>query len=74
MKQKMKNITIYEWLLSVIVVLLAILSVQLGLLSRQVYYTQNTLITHDRIVLEALSCVEDPDCNIDLDNTQQKEE
>lgn len=62
------------WTLNIISVMLVFLSLQLVFLSRQVNYTQKTIITHDKIVLEALSCVEDPDCNIDLDNIQQKEE
>ena len=48
-----------------ILVILIILSIQLGFLSRQLSYTQETILLHDKINLEALSCVEDPDCTID---------
>ncbi len=56
-----------NWTLTMILVMLVFLSLQLGLLSRGLYYTQKTIITHDKINLEALSCVEDPDCDITLE-------
>jgi len=56
-----------NWTLTMILVMLVFLSLQLGFLSRGLYYTQKTIITHDKIVLEALSCVEDPYCTIEPD-------
>lgn len=54
-----------NWTLTMILVMLVFLSLQLGFLSKQVSYIQKTVIMHDKIVYEALSCVEDPDCTID---------
>ena len=56
-----------NWTLTIILVMLVFLSLQLGFLSRQLSYTQKTIITHDKIVYEALSCVEDPYCTLDLE-------
>lgn len=60
-----KSLKYVIWTLNIMLVILVILSLQLGFLSRQVYYNQQTLIIHDKIVLEALSCVEDPYCTIE---------
>ena len=54
-----------NWTLTMILVMLVFLSLQLGFLSKQVSYVQKTVIMHDKIVYEALSCVEDPYCTID---------
>lgn len=56
-----------SWTLNMILIILVILSLQLGFLSRQLSYTQETILLHDKINLEALSCVEDPYCDITLE-------
>ena len=63
MKNKNSNKTV-NIKLNIIVIMLVILSLQLGFLGRQIKYTQNSIITHDRINIEALACVEDPYCHI----------
>lgn len=62
-----KALKYISWTLNIILVILIILSIQLGFLSRQLSYTQDTILLHDKINLEALSCVEDPDCSITLE-------
>lgn len=62
-----KSLKYISWTLNIILVILIILSLQLGFLSRQLSYTQETILLHDKINLEALSCVEDPYCDITLE-------
>lgn len=61
-----KALKYMNWTINLMFVILVILSLQLGFLSRQLYYAHETVILHDKINLEALSCVEDPYCSIDL--------
>ena len=66
LEKQSKAIKYMNWTINLMFVILVILSLQLGFLSRQLYYAHETVILHDKINLEALSCVEDPYCNIDL--------
>ena len=60
LEKQSKAIKYMNWTINLMFVVLVILSLQLGFLSRE------TVILHDKINLEALSCVEDPYCSIDL--------
>lgn len=50
--------------INIIMIITVILSIMIGFLSTQLLYTQKTIILHDKINLEALSCVKDPNCSI----------
>lgn len=67
LEKQSKAIKYMNWTINLMFVVLVILSLQLGFLSRQLYYAHETVILHDKINLEALSCVEDPDCDITLE-------
>lgn len=67
LEKQSKAIKYMNWTINLMFVILVILSLQLGFLSRQLSYTQETILLHDKINLEALSCVEDPYCDITLE-------